>query len=148
EARRVLAADTVVSRPYASPDLAALLRNDMTREAEASLMLGQERTLQALNLDPDPDFAVPPEGLMGEGVDGLFTEGGAPPFRLAEASRPPAPWRCTTPRAQSPLPTPEGDDGVALVADQGITDVLSMPSSGPGENTLALQGFAAETAMI
>src|SRR5699024_9254195 len=71
EARRGLAADTVVSRPYASPDPAALLRNDMTREAEASLMLGQERTLQALNLDPAPDFAVPPEGLMDERVHEL-----------------------------------------------------------------------------
>ena len=148
EARRVLAADTVVSRPYASPDLAALLHNDMTREAEASLMIGRERTLQALNLDPDPDFAVPPGGLMDERVHELFTEEGATHFLLAEDSMPPASWLSTTPTAQSPLPSPEGDDGVALVADQGITDVLSMPSSGPGESTLALQRFAAETAMI
>lgn len=148
EARRILAADTVVAGPYASPDLAALLRNDMTRDAEASLRIGQEKVLEALNLAPDPNFAVPPDGLMDERVHEMLAEEGATHFLLAEDSVPTSSWLSTTPTAQAPLPSPDGGDGVALVADRGITDVLSMPSSGPGEGTLALQRFAAETAMI
>lgn len=149
EARRILAADTVVAGPYASPDLTALLRNDMAGDAEASLTIGREAVLQALNLEPDPDVAVPADGLMDDEVHALLAEEGATRFLLAEDSMPTASWLSSTPTAQAPLPSPDdGAEGVALVADEGITDVLSMPSSGPGESTLALQRFAAETAMI
>lgn len=148
EARQILAADDVVAGAYASPDLDALLRNDMDQDAEASLRIGRAKVIEALNLAPDPNFALPPGGLMDEQVHEMLADGGASRFLLAEEAMPPASWLSTTPGAQAPLPSPDGDDGVALVTDQGITDVLSMPSSGPGESTLALQRFAAETAMI
>ncbi|WP_017588051.1 DUF6049 family protein [Nocardiopsis ganjiahuensis] len=152
EARAVLAADTLVASPYAGTDLGALLRNDMESDAEASLRLGQEAVARALGLEADERFAVPAGGLMEESVQALFTEHGAHRFLLDEEAVPPASWINTTPTAQAPLPESgaeeEGEEPYALVADSGLTDVLSMPSQGPGESTLALQRFAAETAMI
>lgn len=152
EARQVLAADTVVASPYARTDLAALLRNDMDSDARASLRLGQEALARSLGLSADDRFAVPAEGLMEENVQELFTENGAHRFLLSEEAVPPASWISTTPTAQAPLPASgdgaEGEEPYALVSDSGLTDVLSMPSWEPGEATLALQRFAAETAMI
>nr|WP_275040983.1 DUF6049 family protein [Nocardiopsis valliformis] len=152
EAREVLAADTVVASPYANTDLAALLRNDMNSDAQASLRLGQEALARSLGLSADNRFAVPAEGIMEENVQELFTENGAHRFLLNEEAVPPASWISTTPTAQAPLPASgeeaEGEEPYALVSDSGLTDVLSMPSWEPGESTLALQRFAAETAMI
>ncbi|MEU3020373.1 DUF6049 family protein [Nocardiopsis sp. NPDC007018] len=151
EAREVLAADTVVATPYASADLVALLLNDMNGDAEASLRLGQEATARALGLDADDRFALPPGGLMDERVQELYTEHGARRFLLSEEVLPPASWISTTPGAQAPLPASgedEGEESFALVTDPGLTSVLSMPSWEPGESALALQRFAAETAMI
>ncbi|PWV47871.1 hypothetical protein BDW27_11161 [Nocardiopsis sp. L17-MgMaSL7] len=152
EARSVLAADTVVASPYASADLVALLLNDMEGDAEASLRLGQESVARALELEADDRFAVPPGGLMDERVQDLYTEHGAQRFLLSEEGLPPASWVSTTPGAQAPLPASgdeaEGEEPYALVSDSGLTDVLSMPSWERGESALALQRFAAETAMI
>ncbi|WP_049568128.1 DUF6049 family protein [Nocardiopsis sp. SBT366] len=152
EARGVLAADTVVASPYASADLVALLLNDMEGDAEASLRLGQESVARALELEADDRFAVPPGGLMDERVQELYTEHGAQRFLLSEEGLPPASWISTTPGAEAPLPASgdeaEGEEPHALVSDSGLTDVLSMPSWEPGESALALQRFAAETAMI
>lgn len=152
EARGVLAADTVVASPYASADLVALLLNDMEGDAEASLRLGQESVARALELEADDRFAVPPGGLMDERVQELYTEHGAQRFLLSEEGLPPASWISTTPGAEAPLPASgdeaEGEEPYALVSDSGLTDVLSMPSWEPGESALALQRFAAETAMI
>ncbi|WP_051064602.1 DUF6049 family protein [Nocardiopsis halotolerans] len=151
EARRVLAADTVVSTPYANADLAALLRNDMRGDAEASLEIGQEAVRRALDLEADPAFALPPKGLMDQSVYELYASQGATRFLLREDARPPLSWLSTTPTAQAPLPAPEGEpaeDPFALVTDSGINEVLSMPTSEPGQTELALQRFAAETAMI
>ncbi len=151
EARAVLAADTVVASPYSRTDLAALLRNDMRSDAEASLRLGQEAVARALGMEADERFAVPAEGLMDENVQALFTQHGAHRFLLDEEAVPAASWINTTPTAQAPLAESgdeEGEEPYALVTDSGLTDVLSMPSWEPGESALALQRFAAETAMI
>ncbi|GAB3738732.1 DUF6049 family protein [Nocardiopsis nanhaiensis] len=151
EAREVLAADNVVASPYANSDLVSLLRNGMDADAEASLRIGEEAVLESLDLEADETFAVPPEGLMEENVQELFAEQGAHRFLLDEEAVPPASWISTTPTAQAPLAPgdAEGDEEpYALVADSGLADVLSMPSHGPGESALALQRFAAETAMI
>ncbi|MFE6449409.1 hypothetical protein [Nocardiopsis dassonvillei] len=151
EARRVLAADHVVATPYARADLAALLRNDMGSDAEAALRVGQEAVLRALETEADETFALPPGGLMDRGVHQLLASHGATRFLLDERALPAASWLSTTPTAQAPLPAPEeeaSEEPFALVADQGITDVLSMPTGKPGQSELALQRFAAETAMI
>ena len=150
EARRVLAADTVVATPYAGADLAALLRNDMNADANASLRLARDAVRRSLDLEADGDFAVPARGLMDENVQALFSEHGAHRFLLRESAMPAASRLSTTPTAQAPLPFEEDvdEEPFALVADDGLTKVLSMPSHGPGESTLALQRFAAETAMI
>ncbi len=151
EARRVLAADNVVATPYARADLAALLRNDMGSDAEAALRVGQEAVLRALETEADETFALPPNGLMDRGVYQLLASHGATRFLLDEDAMPAASWLSTTPTAQAPLPAPEeetSEEPFALVADEGITDVLSMPNGEPGQSELALQRFAAETAMI
>ncbi|WDZ90993.1 DUF6049 family protein [Nocardiopsis sp. HUAS JQ3] len=151
EARRVLAADHVVATPYARADLAALLRHDMGSDAEAALRVGQEAVLRALETEADGTFALPPNGLMDRGVHELLASHGATRFLLDEKALSAASWLSTTPTAQAPLPAPEeetSEEPFALVADQGITDVLSMPTGEPGQSELALQRFAAETAMI
>nr|WP_255459347.1 MULTISPECIES: DUF6049 family protein [unclassified Nocardiopsis] len=151
EARRVLAADGVVAAPYANTDLAALLHNGMDADAEASLRVGQEAVLRALALEADESFALPPEGLMDEEVYALLSSYGATRFLLDESAMPAASWMSATPGARAPLPAaPTGSDGepFALVADAGLTEILSMPTWGPGQSELALQRFAAETAMI
>jgi hypothetical protein len=151
EARRVLAADGVVATPYAQADLAALLRQDMDSDAEAALRVGQEAVLRALGTQADQTFALPPNGLMDQSVYRLLASHGATRFLLDEDAVPTAPWLSTTPTAQAPLPAPEdetSEEPFALVADEGITDVLSMPTGEPGQSELALQRFAAETAMI
>nr|WP_306370358.1 DUF6049 family protein [Nocardiopsis sp. CC223A] len=147
EARGALALDTVVATPYASPDLAALLRNEMDGDAEASVEIGREAVRLALGLSADERFALPADGLMDDSVRGLLAEQGATRFLLAEEAMPPQSWLQTTPTAQAPLGDSD-EEAVALVADEGITDVLSMPTDTPGDTALALQRFAAETAMI
>ncbi|WP_433702202.1 DUF6049 family protein [Nocardiopsis sp. CA-288880] len=151
EARAVLARDTVVASPYAGADLGALLRNDMGDDAAASLRIGQEAVLRALSFEADGAFAMPSGGLMDDSVYELYAAQGATRFLLDEGAMPPASWMSTTPTAQAPLAAPEEEpveEPFALVADSGLTDVLSMPSWEPGESALALQRFAAETAMI
>lgn len=151
EARRVLAADNVVATPYARADLAALLRHDTGSDAEAALRVGQEAVLRALGTEADETFALPPNGLMDRGVYQLLASHGASRFLLDESALPAASWLSATPTAQAPLPAPEeetSEEPFALVADEGITDVLSMPTGEPGQSELALQRFAAETAMI
>ncbi|WP_249187427.1 DUF6049 family protein [Nocardiopsis sp. MG754419] len=150
EARRVLPADTVVATPYANTDLVSLLRNDMGADAEASLSLAQEAMLRALAMEADGRFAFPARGLMDENVQELYSEHDAHRFLLRESALPPLSRLSTTPTTETPLPAGENDEEepFALVSDSGLTQVLSMPSHGPGEATLALQRFAAETAMI
>ena len=151
EARAVLARDTVVATPYANPDLSALLRNDMGDDAGASIRIGQDAVLRALTFEADGAFALPPQGLMDDSVYELFASHGSTRFLLDEGAMPPASWMSTTPTAQAPLSAPDeetAEDPFALVADSGLSDVLSMPSWEPGESALALQRFAAETAMI
>ncbi|MFL1436768.1 DUF6049 family protein [Nocardiopsis protaetiae] len=153
EARGALALDNVVATPYASPDLAALLRNEMDGDAEASVEIGREAVELALGLSADDRFALPAQGLMDDAVHGLLAERGATRFLLSEDALPPQSWLRTTPTAQAPLPGGEASDeeaeeAMALVADEGIADALSMPTDTPGGTTLALRRFAAETAMI
>ncbi len=152
EARRVLPQDTVVATPYASADLAALIHNDMGSDAEAAVRVGREAVQRALATEADGAYAAPPGGVMDEAVYALLAESGAERFVLRDPTLPPAEWLSTTPTAQTPLPSLEGDEEgverVGLVADDGLTDVLSAPTGGPGQTALALQRFAAETAMI
>ena len=149
EARRVLPADTVVASPYANADLAAMLRNGIDTDAEESLRIGREATMEALELAPDENYALPPGGLMDDSVHELLSENGADRYLLDSAALPPASWLSTTPTAQEGLTSPSGgEEETALVSDPGLTDVLSMPSQTQGDSALALQRFAAETAMI
>ncbi|RKS06633.1 hypothetical protein DFP74_2274 [Nocardiopsis sp. Huas11] len=152
EARRVLPLDTVVATPYASADLAALLHNDMGSDAEAAVRVAREAVQRALAMEADGTYAAPPGGVMDESVYELLAESGAERFVLREPTLPVADWLSTTPTAQTPLPAVEGDEEdverVGLVSDDGLTEVLSAPTGGPGQTALALQRFAAETAMI
>ncbi|WP_155988954.1 DUF6049 family protein [Nocardiopsis sp. CNT312] len=151
EAREALASDTVVATPYASPDLAALLRNDMGGSARASVAVGREAVPRALDKAADGSFALPANGLMDQDVYEFLATSGAHRFLLSESAKPTASWLSSTPTAQAPLDPVEGgpeEEPYALVADAGLAEVLAMPSREPGEAVLALQRFAAETAMI
>ncbi|MFI6576922.1 DUF6049 family protein [Nocardiopsis sp. NPDC050513] len=151
EARAALAGETVIATPYASVDLASLLRNGMEADAAASLEAGRGAVERALGVAADGSFALPADGLMDDAVYEFLSVDGAHRFLLDEAAKPAVSDLSTTPTAQAALrPVEDGpaEEPFALVADRGLADVLAMPSREPGESELALQRFAAETAMI
>ncbi|WP_082126615.1 DUF6049 family protein [Allosalinactinospora lopnorensis] len=148
QARTIIGDQPVISTPYASPDIAALLRNDLESDAEAAMFLGDEVVQRVLERPADPEVALPPDGVMNEDTQDFFTEHGAERFLLRDAAMPGQDWVGHTPTAQVELPN--GDDGsaTALVADSRLTRVLGKAGRGPGDAALAQQRFAAETALI
>ncbi|MDT0301981.1 DUF6049 family protein [Streptomonospora wellingtoniae] len=148
QARAALADDSVVSTPYASADIAALLRHGLSEDADASVSLGRETVERVLERSTDETVALPEGGLMNTATREFYQRQGAGTFLLRDDAMPAQSWVEHTPTAQAPLSLGKGEEGTALVADSSLTDVVSRDASGPGEAALAQQRFAAETAMI
>ncbi|MBV2364082.1 DUF6049 family protein [Streptomonospora nanhaiensis] len=148
QARAALADDAVIATPYASADLAALLRHDLDSDAETAIALGYDTVERVLGLPAEPALAVPADGMLNTPTRELYQRMGATGFLLREAAMPAASWVGHTPSAAAPLDLGEGEEGTALVADSGLTEVLDADTSDPGDAALAQQRFAAETAMI
>lgn len=151
EARTALEQGPLISTPYAGPDLPALLRNGLDADAGVAVELGRETVAEVLGLEADPAFAAPAQGRMDDAVHEFLAESGATRFLLREESMPRRSWMSSTPTAPALLPAPDDPsdtESTALVADDGLAEVLSAPTWGPGESALAQQRFAAETAMI
>ncbi|WP_270072574.1 DUF6049 family protein [Streptomonospora mangrovi] len=148
QARAALAEDAVVATPYASADLAALLRHDLSGDAESAIALGYDTVERVLGLPAEAGLAVPADGMLNTPTRELYQRMGATGFLLREPAMPAASWVGHTPSAAAPLDLGEGEQGTALVADSGLTEVLDADTSDPGDAALAQQRFAAETAMI
>ncbi|OLT25474.1 hypothetical protein BJF83_22825 [Nocardiopsis sp. CNR-923] len=101
EARAALAEQTVIATPYASVDLASLLRNGMDADAAASLEIGRSAVERALGVGADGSFALPADGLMDEAVY-EFLSVDAPTG--SSWTRPPSPPRPTRPPPPPPSP--------------------------------------------
>ncbi|GAB3446601.1 hypothetical protein GCM10027570_18150 [Streptomonospora sediminis] len=148
QARAALAEDPLVTTPYASADIAALLRHDLGDDADAAVSVGRETTEQVLGRSVDETVALPEGGLMNTDTREFFQRHGASTFVLRDRAMPAQPGVDYTPTAEAPLPLGKGEHGTALVADSGLAKVLRQDTAAPGESTLAQQRFAAETAMI
>ncbi len=148
QAREVLQDEPLIATPYANPDMAALLRNDLEADAQAAVSLGAETVERILQRPADPSIAWPPGSVMNSATRDFYAENGASTFLLSDTAMPAQSWVGHTPTAQAPLSLEGDTDGTALIADNGLTKVLSQKSSDPGDSALAQQRFAAETAMI
>ncbi|GAA4917822.1 DUF6049 family protein [Streptomonospora salina] len=148
QARGALAGDQVVSTPYASADIAALLRNGLGDDADAAVSLGRSTAERVLGRSTDATVALPQGGLMNQATREFFQGHGASTFLLRDDAMPAKPHVDHTATAEAPVSLGEGEQGTALVADSGLTEVLSTDASQPGEAALAQQRFAAESAMI
>ncbi|GAA4946904.1 hypothetical protein GCM10023224_33060 [Streptomonospora halophila] len=148
QARAALADGSVVSTPYASADIAALLRHGLSEDADAAVSLGRETVERVLERPADDTVALPRGGLMNTATREFYQRQGAGTFLLRDDAMPAQSWVEHTPTAQAPLSLGKGEEGTALVADSSLTDVVSRNASDPGEAALAQQRFAAETAMI
>ncbi|MBB4935408.1 hypothetical protein F4561_006302 [Lipingzhangella halophila] len=150
QAREIIGDDSLISTPFASADIAALLRNGLENDAEAAMSLGDETVERVLERRADSAYAVPANGTMNQNTRDFFAEHGAERFILRDAAMPGQDWLGYTPTAQANFATEDdgSEGGSALVADSQLTSVLGTPSQGPGETALAQQRFAAETALI
>ncbi|KIH98789.1 hypothetical protein LP52_11540 [Streptomonospora alba] len=148
QSRAALAEDSVVSTPYASADIAALLRHGLADDADAAISLGRSTVEQVLGRSADETVAVPQAGLMNTATREFYQRHGASTFLLRDPAMPAQSQVDHTPTAQAPVALGKSEQGTALVADSGLTEVLSQDASRPGEAALAQQRFAAESAMI
>ncbi len=149
QTREIIGDEPLVTTPYASADIAALLGNDLRSDAEAAMTHGDQAVENILGRQANPNYAVPANGVMSNDTRDFFADQGAERFVLRDAAMPGHDWLGYTPTAQADLASKgDGDDASALVADSGITTVLDAPSKGAGESALAQQRFAAETALI
>ncbi|WP_186356031.1 DUF6049 family protein [Streptomonospora sp. PA3] len=148
QARAALADDSVAATPYASADIAALLRHGLSDDADAALSLGHQTVERVLERSADETVALPEGGLMNVDTREFYQRHGASTFLLRDAAMPAEDRVDHTPTAQAPLSLGKGEQGTALVADSGLAEVLRQDASGLGEAALAQQRFAAETAMI
>ncbi|QBI56728.1 DUF6049 family protein [Streptomonospora litoralis] len=148
QARAALAEDSLAAAPYASADIAALLRHGLSDDADASVELGREAVERVLQRTADETVAVPRGGLLNTPTREFYQRHGASTFLLREAAMPAESGLGYTPTAQAPVSLGKGEKGTALVADSGLAQVLRQEADGPGEAALAQQRFAAETAMI
>ncbi|RNL83193.1 DUF6049 family protein [Halostreptopolyspora alba] len=148
QAREIIGDDPLISTPYASVDIAALLRNDLDSDADTAMSHGDEVVETVLQRRANPNYAVPANGTMNKATRDFFVEHGAERFVLRDPAMPAHDWLDHTPTAQANLATENDGDAAALLADSQLTSVLGSPSQDPGETALAQQRFAAETALI
>ncbi|PSK95505.1 glycosyl hydrolase family 57 [Murinocardiopsis flavida] len=149
QAKGIIGDEPLIATPYADPDLAALLREGLEDDAEASIELGRQAVEETLGRTADPTVAWPSGGVMNDATHEFLHDNGAERYLLSDAAMPPERWLGHTPTAQAPIP--ESDESAAssaVVADSGLTSILGQSSWGPGEAALAKQRFAAETMMI
>ncbi|MFD0773734.1 DUF6049 family protein, partial [Streptomonospora algeriensis] len=148
QSRTALADDSVASTPYASADIAALLRHGLSDDADAAVSLGRSTVERVLGRSADETVALPRNGLMNTETREFYQRHGATTFLLRDAAMPAKPQVQHTPTAQAPVALARVEQGTALVADSGLAEVLRQDASRPGEAALAQQRFAAESAMI
>ncbi|TQN28574.1 hypothetical protein FHX37_3922 [Haloactinospora alba] len=149
QARDALGDETLVSTPYASPDIPALLANGREEDAEAAMTLSEQKLADILGRAADSSVAWPADGHMDTAARDFYNEHGATRFVLDSSAMPPHPWAEESAPAAAPLSLPESEeDGTALLADSQLTDALAQHGRGPGQAALGTQRFAAETAML
>ncbi|GAB3133792.1 hypothetical protein [Microbispora hainanensis] len=161
--RSALTDKTVISTPYADPDMAALVHHGLDKQAAASVQRGAALAGELLGREIRGTTAWPPGGkidrdavdeLAMSGVTSVLLSGDALPPRpegqgTTQTGQPvPPPAQQATPDGAARLDTIADNPLTALLADPTLSEVLGGNVSAPGAAMLARQRFLAETAMI
>ena len=143
--RSASALGSVVSLPYADPDLVALRRADLATDLMAARGLGDTISTTILDRAVSTDVAWPADGyadratlraLRGMGMTSVILDARAVPAELDLSF---------TPTGRADIRTPNGELA-GLLYDPVLTDALAARTD--EQPLLAAQRFVAETAMI
>ncbi|MEU8177977.1 hypothetical protein AB0C14_34330 [Microbispora hainanensis] len=161
--RSALTDKTVLSTPYADPDMAALVHHGLDKQAAASVQRGAALASELLGREIPGTTTWPAGGkidrdavdeLAMSGVTSVLLSGDALPPRQAgqdttQTGQPVPPLaQQTTPDGAARLDTIADNPLTALLADPTLSQLLGGNVSAPGAAMLARQRFLAETAMI
>lgn len=144
---RAASGQTVLSMPYADPDVMALHRAGLGKNLALSVARGSDITEAILNRRETSDVVWPPGGWLSPSALDALAVGGTDALILNGQSYPPARRLTYTPNAATSISTIGGKTTV-LIADSELTDILGGAASRPGSPALAEQRFLAETALI
>ncbi|WP_147943754.1 MULTISPECIES: hypothetical protein [Microbispora] len=161
--RSALTDKTVISTPYADPDMTALVHHGLDKQAAASVQRGAALASELLGREIPSTTTWPAGGkidrdavdeLAMSGVTSVLLSGDALPPRpegqgATQTGQPvPPPAQQTTPDGAATLETVAENPLTALLADPTLSELLGGNVSAPGAAMLARQRFLAETAMI
>lgn len=144
---RAASGQTVLSMPYADPDVMALHRAGLGKNLALAVTRGDDVTEAILNRRETPNVVWPPGGWLGPDALDALAVGATDTLILNERSFPPARRLTYTPNAATSIST-VGGETTALVADSKLTEILGGAASASGSPALAEQRFLAETALI
>lgn len=137
----------VAALPYADPDVAALTHHGEPDELIRAVERSKAATGSILGRESDTTVAWPPDGFADVETLGALRRAGAKTVVLSSAALLLARERTYTPTGRSQVDA-QGARLEVLVADQALTDTLSVDLAAPGAAALAAQRFLAETALI
>ncbi|MCG5215655.1 DUF6049 family protein [Streptosporangium soli] len=145
--RAALGSASVAATPYADPDVAALAHQGLDGMTAMALTASAEAAKANLGRDVPTTLNWPVTGLLDHDALDELAVGGVKTVVLSHQNLPPAQTPLGTPDAAASLTSVSGDVD-AMVADEGLSELVGSDVSVPGSAVLARQRFIAETAMI
>lgn len=145
--RHATQGDTVVSLPYADPDIMALHRAGLDRNLTFAITKGPHISESILDQAVAPDVVWPPDGWLSQDALDNLAIAGVRTVVVRDQAFPPARRLTFTPGAVAKAPSVGGTVKV-LLADHVLTDILGRDTSRPGAAALTEQRYLAETALI
>ncbi len=168
------AGQPVFVTPYDDPDIAALIRNNLTTDLNRAFAEGRSVAGQALGRDfspaaggPGRDFSPAAAGAAADSLNGaawpadgianhvdlvdLAANDGINTVVLDSSTMPPSPQQNFTPSAQAAASGGKGTELSVLLSDDTITQVLGSANAASASQASAFsvaQRYLAETAMI
>lgn len=146
--RKATARADVYALPYAAPDAVALTHAGRGGEVAVAASDGAAIAAAVLSRRPATDLAWPADGAVDVATGRTLREAGARAVVLRDSALPlrePPPY---TPDGRADLVTGEGSPLQALLYDERLSAAIDDRTRGSGASVLAVQRFAAETAMI
>lgn len=138
---------TVLSMPYADPDVMAMHRAGLDDTISLAITSGPALTEKVLEREVTPDVVWPPGGWLDQDTLDTLALAGTNTVIVNEQSLPAAAPQTYTPNAATRIKALGGPVNV-LVADSTLTRILDSATRAPGSAALARQRFLAETALI
>lgn len=144
--RAATSGHSVISMPYAEPDVMALHRAGLDDDLHLAFTKGEDIVQSVLRRQVKANVAWPPEGWINQDTLDTLAGAGTNTVILNERSLPPATTPTYTPNAATSTTTVGGSVD-ALIADSTITGLLAKVGRTKSA-VLAEQRFLAETALI